>query len=300
MRTHLIYSAAQSQFGRELFFLGVRNIMMNYNKRRETEKACERIWSKRDALDRLFIDSGAYTVWNAADSIKVDLVANQKYLEEYAAWAIEFHAKYKSSFKEIIFVTFDRIPGVRGVDPTPLEIDEAVQVSMDNFKWLVSAGVPNVLPVVHQHEPPELINEYEKLLGPGALICVSPANDKKTDERSVWLDEVFRLKSPGTRVHGLGVFTEALLKRYNWFSVDASSWFEMPKYGMAQIHQYGVTTKIQLRKPGKQRYSDLQKYGLQGAMAVYKPLDLMVRDSIRFYMDMEKRVNGYWAARSTV
>lgn len=300
MNTHLIYSAAQSQFGRELFFLGVRNIMMNYNQKYATEKTCEKLWSKRDAVDRLFIDSGAYTVWNNGESIRVNPEDNQQYLEEYAQWAIDFYRKFNGSFKEIIFVTFDRIPAVKGVEPTLLEIEEAMQVSLDNFKWLVNAGVPNVLPVIHQHEPPELIKVYEKLLGPGALICVSPANDKQSDERSVWLDEVFRLKSPDTKVHGLGVFSETLLMRYNWFSGDAASWFDIPMYGMAQIREFGQTTNVKLRSAGRERYSDLQEFGLERAMAVYKPRKLMVRDSIRFYQDLEQRVSGYWVSRSDV
>lgn len=80
---------------------------------------------------------------------------------------------------------------------------------------------------------------------------MSPANDKQSSERSVWLDDVFKLKSPDTKVHGLGVFSETLLMRYNWFSGDAASWFDMPMYGMAQIREMGQTTNIKLRSTGK-------------------------------------------------
>lgn len=42
---------------------------------------------------RLLVDSGAFSVWEAAIGTKIDPVANQEYLEEYAAWAIKFYVR---------------------------------------------------------------------------------------------------------------------------------------------------------------------------------------------------------------
>lgn len=179
---------------------------------------------------------------------------------------------------------------MKGIEPTMQEIKDAEKLRMDNYLWLIAAGVPNVLPVIHQHESPELINVYEKLLGPNAYLCVSPANDVQSDGRSVWLDKVFRLKAPDTRVHGLAVFSEKLLMRYNWYSVDAITWFKAPLMGILNRWEFGKSQTIKLENAGKKRLADMQHYGVERIMGLFKSENLMIRDSIRFFMELEKRI----------
>lgn len=289
---NLVFSAAQGAYARELFDCGVQNIMVNFNDERASEKVAEKIWAKRPKSTSMFVDSGAFTHWNKAHR-ELTKQENRAFVQRYAQWANSYYAKFSSIFREIYFVTFDKIPGVYGSEPTRQEIKRSEKVSMENFLALRDLGVRNLIPVVHQHESPALVGEYEDLLGENAYICFSPANDQHTASKAQWLSEEFAIKKPTTRVHALGVFSEELVMRFPWESADATSWFVHVNNHMALIWDFGRAQKIAVGR-GPQRLLDHQRLGFKRTVLLNENKRAQVRRCIDYHMHLEAKAKQFW------
>jgi hypothetical protein len=71
-------------------------------------------------------------------------------------------------------------------------------------------------------------------------VGISPANDRSTSGKRVWLDEVFYHITdadgwPVVKTHGFGMTSVELMWRYPWFSCDSTSWSLMGGYGKVMI-----------------------------------------------------------------
>lgn len=164
---------------------------------------------------RLFLDSGAFSVWNRNESIN---------LEDY----IEFCKRYQKYLDAI--ATLDVIPGNPNRKPTPVEANEAARRGYLNFRKMLKAGIsPEILlHTFHQNDPTcwleRLVNEGWPYIG------VSPANDRTSTQREKWLQTEclpILLDSEGktkVKFHGFAVTSLKLALNYSWFSVDSSSW----------------------------------------------------------------------------
>ena len=81
----------------------------------------------------------------------------------------------------------------------------------------------------------------EKMIEEGCeYIGISPANDRTTAQKMVWLDEVFNYLCgdegyPKIKTHGFGVTALPILYRYPWFSIDSATWLMVGAYGGAMI-----------------------------------------------------------------
>jgi len=289
---NLVFSAAEGADGRQLFDCGVQNIMVNFNHPRASERVAEKVWSQKPKATTLFADSGAFTLWHKAYKEMTER-ENREYVQRYAKWAIDYNAKFAGIFRNIYFVTFDKIPGVYGSEPTQQEIRKAEKVSMENFLRLRDLGVPNLIPVVHQHERADLVWEYEALQGENAYICFSPANDQDSASKAQWLKEVFAIKKPTTRVHALGVFSEELVMQFPWESADATSWFVHVNNHIALIWDFGRTQKIAVGR-GYKRLLDHQRLGFKRTILLNDTRQAKVRRCIRYYMELEAKAKRFW------
>lgn len=175
---------------------------------------------------RLILDSGAYSAWTKQEKINV---------ESYA----DFCLANLDCFDHI--VNLDVIPGKVGMKGVDLEatINESVREGWRNYRYLVSRGIPKnkLLHVFHQEEDFIWLERMVKRLD---YIGLSPANDRNTKEKMVWLDQCMNyvLNKEGLpirKLHGFGVTSIPLMMRYPWYSVDSASWVIYSRYGIILI-----------------------------------------------------------------
>ncbi len=173
----------------------------------------------------LILDSGAYSCWKQGKSIDVHkygefLLKNEQYI-----WRA---------------VNLDKIPGEFGRVPSPDEVEASAKEGFKNSNILRDMGV-NAMPVFHMGER---MYWLEKMVDEGFdYIGISPANDRTTKQKRVWLDEVFGLLCgkggfPAVKTHGFGVTALPLLARYPWYSADSVTWMLVGGYGNILVPSY--------------------------------------------------------------
>lgn len=164
---------------------------------------------------KLFLDSGAFSVWNMGKEISINSY-------------IEFCKKYQSELD--IIATLDVIPGAPNKTLTPQIVESAAKRGYRNYLKMMKDGVEQekLLHTYHQGDPEKWL---EKLVSEGgSYIGVSPANDKTTNQRKIWLDTICMpilldsKQKPKVRFHGFAVTSLKLVFNYPWYSVDSSSW----------------------------------------------------------------------------
>lgn len=174
----------------------------------------------------LVLDSGAFTAWTK--KTEVDLDAYIRYIKEHS----EFfdHA-----------VNLDMIPGEFGRVPTPVEVEASAQRGWDNMLFMEEFGI-KPMPVFHMGET---FDWLRRMIDHGCdYIGISPANDRTTQQKQLWLDQVFSMITddegwPIIKTHGFGVTSVPILFRYPWYSADSTSWMLFGAYGMILVPQWG-------------------------------------------------------------
>lgn len=176
----------------------------------------------------IMLDSGAFTAWNAGGEVTVDEV-----FDSYS----RFEEKCGDLFDEIWMVNLDKIPGKRGVDPTPDEINDALRISDENYKKLVDKFGDRILPVYHQGED---VDRCLELADVAKYICISPRNDLPEGERAIWSEDThttLRKHYPDSMTHGLATTGNNMLKDVPWTSVDSAAWILHAGFGKVDIFQ---------------------------------------------------------------
>lgn len=159
----------------------------------------------------LMLDSGAFSAWRQKRPVD---------LAEYA----EFLRKNIEHIDT--FVNLDVIPGEFGRVPSSAEVEISAQQGWDNMLFLESEGFFPI-PVFHMGES---FSWLRKMMEHGsAYIGISPANDRTTREKILWLDRVFEEITdaegkPLVKTHAFGVTSVPILYRYPWYSADSASW----------------------------------------------------------------------------
>lgn len=172
-----------------------------------------------------FLDSGAYTLWTKSKTYakenRVDrwayyhTVEFWQFMDEYAA----FVKKYKI-----------------GIDLyANMDVIDNPDLSWRNQQYLEQAHGLHPVPVVHCHAPLRWVHHYLNhgydILGFGGDI------DKGRKQERKWADAAFDMvcsqpsRLPKIKIHGFGVTSFRMLRRYPWWSVDSSSWAKIGAYG---------------------------------------------------------------------
>lgn len=166
----------------------------------------------------IILDSGAFSAWNRGRSIDIDSYI--RFIKQYSKFITHC-------------VNLDCIPSVPNVVPTAQQVEESASKGWDNLKYMESKGVPSI-PVFHQHES---LKWLKKMIDEGySYIGISPANDRTTQQKREWLDEIFLYISdnkgvPYIKTHAFGVTSTTLMQRYPWYTVDSASWAILGAWG---------------------------------------------------------------------
>lgn len=175
----------------------------------------------------LMLDSGAFSAWVRQVEINID---------EYAKYCLE-----RSKYIDYV-VNLDVIPGKWGQkDVGGDEVEESARIGFDNYYYLLDKGVPKekLIHVFHQNEDFKWLIKMVKEI---EYIGLSPANDRSTMEKKVWLDRCMDYVTdskgvPVVKFHGFGVTSVPLMLRYPWYSVDSTRWNIEGKLGRVFLPQ---------------------------------------------------------------
>jgi hypothetical protein len=171
---------------------------------------------KKDYTVEQFLDSGAFSAWSKKEEIDID--------------------KYADYIKKNIG-TIDHYAN--------LDIIGDAEATSKNQKYLESVGL-HPMPVFHYNEPFEalkaLLDNYE-YIALGGMVPIT------TGRLIPWLNEVFHLvcdeEGNATRkIHGFGMTTTTIIKRYPWYSVDSIS----PFYGAGFGRIYDEAGELDLSR----------------------------------------------------
>lgn len=167
---------------------------------------------RRDGV-RVFLDSGAFSAFTLGK--EVDLDAYCRYCRDNAD--IVLHASV--------------LDGIG--DP---------QKTYDNQVAMERNGV-QALPCFHYGEDERFleyyVERYEYITLGGMVPIARP-------QLRLWLDRIWgryltdRHGRPKLKVHGFGLTTMSLMKRYPWFSVDSSSWVQIGNVGNVLFPEWGI------------------------------------------------------------
>jgi hypothetical protein len=175
---------------------------------------------------RLFIDSGAFTLWNSGGEVD---------LGEY----ITFCKQIKSMAKcELVFAALDVIPGSKGgPKPTDAEIARACDQGWDNYCTMKQEGIPCLM-TYHQLEHKRWL---KRIADDNDYLAVAPRKRGVTNaQKHEFLENVFgyihgKERTPSKRIHGLGVSSTLWMKEFPFYSVDNRAWLQC-----FQSHSRGV------------------------------------------------------------
>jgi hypothetical protein len=159
----------------------------------------------------LMLDSGAFTAWSKGHEVTLDHL-----IPVYA----DMLAKFEKHATAVWLINLDKIPGSRGRTATVEEMEEAIEISDQNFNALVKEFGPRVLPVFHQNETTERLHQVASMAD---FVCISPRNDVAEKYRVSWSQEVHAL-IPGKRTHGLAATGKTMMTTVPWWSVDSATW----------------------------------------------------------------------------
>jgi hypothetical protein len=175
-------------------------------------------------------DSGAFTAW-AQQEPAIDVY-----------WLRDKHREFdrlcSNRFKAVWFISLDIIPGRPGNDePTDEEIVDAMRRSNFNHKVLQNALGDRVIPVFHQFEGPDRLEEV-LAINPN-YICISPQNGIREEFRRSWARDVFSKLNGAVWTHGLATTGGEMMETIDWRSVDSTTWAEHGWNGRIRIESEG-------------------------------------------------------------
>jgi hypothetical protein len=183
----------------------------------------------------LLLDSGAFSAWNAGAAVDID---------DYIRF-IKENAEHVAAY-----VNLDVIPGAPGVTPNAEQVEASAAQGWANMIYMEEHGL-KPMPVFHQGER---FAWLEKMVAHGcSYIGISPANDRSTAQKVLWLDRVFDTLCdaggvPCVNTHSFGATSTVIIFRYPWYSVDSTTW-------LATGSRFGMILVPKLRADGSWEFS---------------------------------------------
>lgn len=228
----------------DLYFAGTQNedcesFMLKNNLCRLQSQVNDRKnisrWCQEEVHGKLFIDSGAYTVYTRNIDLDVD---------EYI--------KYINSIDEhlTIFAQVDKIPGVHGQPKTKEQILEAPELSWKNYCYMRERvnSPDKLLPIFHRRENWKYLSQILETTFNGKnipYIGLAATTDSTVKEKEEWFDKCFDIirksSNPNVKTHAFGMTSLKLLQRYPFTSADSTSWIMVGANGNIMT-PFGIIT----------------------------------------------------------
>lgn len=201
---------------------------------------------------KLFIDSGAFSMWTKGVTINVD---------EYIDWINE-RADYIDLYGQV-----DAIPGERdGGMPTQEQVREAAEKTWENYLYMrpKMKKPEGLLYTFHVGEPAEFLKKALEWTDDKGnhipYIALGGMVGKTTQVRKRFLDMCFRIiknsPNPDVKVHAFGMTARDVLSQYPITSADSTSWIMTAATG-GIMTDVGVVTVSSSRVNQPNHYSHL-------------------------------------------
>lgn len=228
----------QSQYS---FLDSTENVLETWHNNKPGSVLYEWLRNERKPEWLMLLDSAAFSVWTRGLSLDLDEYA------DYCHQAFEDGAISAAA-------SVDVIPGEFGRVPSDEEVLASASQGWENYLYLVEERklpTHKMLHIFHQGEDIKWLetlmkynDDYVKGGGESLYIGLSPANDRTTKQKAMWLDKIMPYithpdGSAKVKWHGFGVMATALLKRYPWFSTDATSWMRAGAFGAIRVPTTG-------------------------------------------------------------
>jgi hypothetical protein len=213
---------------------------------------------------RIFIDSGAFSVWNTGGKIN---------LGKYIAFCKRIMDMAKC---QLVFAALDVIPGRKhGPNPTDDEKKRACNEGWDNYQTMKQEGI-QCLMTFHQFEHRKWL---ARIADDSEYFAVAPRKSGVTkNEKQRFLENVFgyiqgKEISITKKIHGLGVSSTTWMRQFPFYSVDNTAWLQcFRSHSLAVLAEDGFRTEYWTRKdfadhPGRRVPVETLRYGLPGEKA---------------------------------
>lgn len=159
---------------------------------------------------KVFLDSGAFSMWSLG--AKVDIAAYCDYIKKN---------------DDIIRHDDDAILA---------SVMDAIGDAMGTYQNQLAMEAMGVrpLPCFHFGEDPRWLEHY---IANYSYITLGGMVAQSTWQLKLWLDEIWEKYltdgsgRPKVKVHGFGLTTPELMRRYPWYSVDSSTWVQIARVG---------------------------------------------------------------------
>lgn len=238
------------------------------------ESQPDRLNKRLDRVRAVWIDSGAFTVWQGGGTIDLD------------AYITYLHALRANLPYPIVPINLDVIPGERGRKPTTRQANAALKQSERNADRIRDAGLP-VMEVWHRGEPISHLLHLADRRRPGELLGIGGLVGLKQGQLQQVVDPVFVAlrdrygwdKLPP--VHGLGIGNRDMLVRYPWWSADSTSWIAPGIFGRT-IKRNGNTGRDPRARNRDMRYTECARYLRQWMRWNAEFTDLWEKRGVRF------------------
>lgn len=156
----------------------------------------------------LLLDSGAYSAKTQMKKIDID---------EYIAYIKQNQDVFDKYFNLDVIGNGDK--------------------SYQNFLYMRSKGLKPI-PVWHAETDPIFLEHYLKVSDYIAIGAISVMSNERTIRSldSVWADYLTDEDGmPLCKIHGFGLTSIFIMRRYPWWSVDSTSWVQFGRYGVILI-----------------------------------------------------------------
>lgn len=200
-----------------------------YMREKKVYRLCSQInerkvinwWQNSNLSDRLFIDSGAFSVAHSGADVDID---------SYIAYINE-----NTDIKN--WAELDVIPY------PILNSTTAMTSSIKSFQNYVymkqRVQNTNILPVYHFGEPKDGLKKILNTdIGYGlpSYICVGGRHGVSTENQAQYFNEIFYIiqnsDNPNVRVHAFGITVPKLLENFPFYSADSTTWLQVAINGM--------------------------------------------------------------------
>ena len=206
---------------------------------------------------KLFIDSGAFSMWTKGIEVDVD---------EYIKW-INKRSKYIDLYGQV-----DAIPGNRTGIPTLEEVREAAQKTWDNYLYMrpKMKKPEGLLYTFHVGEPKEFLKQALEWTDENGnhipYIALGGMVGKPVQVRRNFLkmcfDIIKKSSNPNVKVHAFGMTSRDLLSEFPITSADSTSWIMVAATG-GIMTDFGTISVSEKQKNDPNHYSHLPKKDLE-------------------------------------
>ena len=260
----LYFAGSQCKEANQLLVsLNCNRLFSQENDRTDIARWCNYKSSRRHKYSgKMFIDSGAFSVHTKQIELDVD---------EYISYINSIDDKVN------LFAQVDKIPGEFGKPKTLDQIEEASVLSWENYLYMKDKVISRdkLLPIFHQGEKFEwlhnMLNYRHPDNSPIKYIGISPANDKHTVEKEVWIQKCFSIikesSNPDVKTHAFGMTSLPVLERYPFTSADSTTWLMvgangniMTPYGVVLVSDRAVSNPNHILNKGNDVVTIVRKY----------------------------------------